>query len=219
MGLHEQSHRTYLNVSLGKLRQACTETTPKATSRVTKEGKTIWELVYTGISGKLSSVIFKDHPDYGRSWTLIIDDMGKEFAVKVPEESRAGIDLLKKLPNLKQGDIYSFTPYDFEVNGQRKSGLSIKDAFDTKIESYYQKFSEVNGKFKVENLHDFPTPDGDTNKYTKDDWKIYFIRVSKFLREKALEYLKSFKLKIGEVNSDAIPNFDAVKDDEDSIPF
>ena len=220
MGLHEPTNKIYLRVSLGKIRKTSDKNDPSAKERKTNEGETIYERVYNAVSGTLENITFFDHKDFGKSWTVLVKDGEDLFAVQVHENSRYGIDLLKKIPKLGKGLKIKITPYDFEVNDKRKIGLSIEQE-GIKVDSYYQKFTELEGgKYKVENLNGFPDFTGDPK--DKDDLKIYYTQVAKFLRGKALEHIDgNFKYVLPESLADEIEKNESVGDSdlEEPLPF
>src|ERR1051325_9581293 len=189
MGLGERIPRIYLSVSYGAIRRKTTADDPKAVERELKDKSIIHERVYQFVQGNLENIRFWDDRDYGKSWTLDVRDGSELFAVKVMEDSRYGIDLLKKIPNLRKGSAYIFTPYDFEKDDGRRVGISIKkEGTDEKVPSYYQQFETgTDGKTKVKNLYGFPAFEGEWK--DKDDVKIYFLKLAKFLRERAMTHL------------------------------
>jgi hypothetical protein len=190
MGLQQANNRNYLNISIGKIRKKVATGTPGALQRENKNKEVISELVYDSISGIIEYISFKDHPDFGKSWTVNVKDGDEAFGIKVSEGSRYGGDLLKKMPNLKYGKSYTFFPFDFnDQNGNRKTGLSIKDSNDNKIDSYYHEFPKVNGKFTVKYLNGHPAPQ-DFKNWDKEDWKVYFMQALKFMRQRAFEYIE-----------------------------
>lgn len=196
MGLHEASNRDYYNMMNGKIKKTVVAGTPKAVERLKKDGTTTYELIYNAIDGELENVVFHKHADFGNSWVLHLKDGNNLFAVKISEKSRYAADFLKKLPNLKRGVVYTFTPYYFENTG--KQGLSIKTANGDKVQSYYSK-AEVgkDGKTTYTALHGFPTSemfakkmDWGTTPFNKDQWKTYFDYVNLyFLKPLALEFI------------------------------
>jgi hypothetical protein len=188
MALEKPSNRTYLKVVFGSLRVKATKDTPEAVARELKDKSVIYETVYRSLAGVLEDVKFQSHDEYGNSWTLHMKDGEQLYAIQIQENSRYGGDFLKKLPNLRKGGVYKITPYEFERDGKKRAGLSIFDDGDQKVESFYQKFegNDADG-WKVTNLHGFPDFEGSSK--DKDDLKIYFTRVIKFLRTKAQEHL------------------------------
>lgn len=189
MGLHQRSDKIFLKISLGKIRKKVDAGTLKAVPRELEDGTTIHELLWNGIDGVLSGLLMREHKEYGKSWSILLDDDKDHYSIQMQENSRYGMDLLRKLPNLHKGHVYSFTPYDFEVDGARKSGLSIKTDTGDKVQSFYQTFETgKEGETIVKNINGFPDFTGDRK--DKDDWKIYFAQVTKILRLKAIDYLK-----------------------------
>jgi hypothetical protein len=217
MGLQEVSHKQYLSVGFGRIRKKCNPDDPKAIERMTQKGEKTYAIEYKSIEGVLEDITFRDDPQYGKSWSIHIRDIDQVFCVQIPEQSRYATDLLKKIPNLHRGMKYKFTPYDYEKNRKRKVGLAI-DSTTGKIESFYQKFTgnEAEG-WKVENLHEYPTYDGDPK--DEDELKIYFTRTTKFLRIKAFAYLESHEFTV--IPTEEIsPEVEKEKEsDDDGLPF
>jgi hypothetical protein len=187
--LGESVKRTYLNVSLGKLRIKCEATNPKAVERIDSENKTVHELVYQYAQGILEDIRFKSDDEYGNKWLVYLKDGAENYVLQFSENSRYCGDFLCKLPKLKKGNIYKFTPWEIQKDNKHRSGVSIKDDTDIKITSYYQKYPDGVEGAKPENINGFPSYQGDWK--DKDETKIYFLQVTKFLRTKALEYLSS----------------------------
>jgi hypothetical protein len=47
-------------------------------------------------------------------YILTIDDVGTIYKLSIPCDSNYGDSFAVRLPNLKAGHIYKFTPFDFE---------------------------------------------------------------------------------------------------------
>jgi len=218
MGLGQTSGLMYLSIGFGRIRRTANEGTEGAVERALKSGKKTYAIEYNYVSGTLVDIKFKDDTEYGKSWTLIIKDGDKDYGVQISEESRYASDLLKCMPNLHKNQYYKFTPYDFENNGKRKKGLSIKNEHAERVENYYQDFNQVDGKWDIKNKYGFPVYEGDSK--DTDELKIYFMRATKFLREKALEHVATH---FGDGNNDPLLNQDNSepgKDQpEDDLPF
>ena len=180
--------KAYFRVAYGAIRRTCQEGEPDAESRTTKDGKVVWEKVWGYLKGTLIGITHDLHDEWGHSWQLHIDD-DQVYVLQIQEDSRYGGDLLKKIPNLKIGTEYTFTPYDFTPKGEekRKVGFSITDeSTGEKVQSHYHKFDKANGKTKIEYLNGFPDP-GDTTGWDKDDWKAFNIKATKVMRNAALQ--------------------------------
>jgi len=205
MGLTRRSNRQYFDVSLGAIRRRVSEDTPDAVKRKKSDDSVVWELVFKDMEGILEDILFKTHPEYGNSWVLHIKDGNDEFGLQVHEDSAYGRDLLKKIPNLRQGGVYRFTPYDYERNKKRKTGIFINTQGDERVDSYYQRFEGSNEDgWTVTNLNGYPEYTGAKN--DKDEFKIYCLQATKFLRTRAQEHIKTtFHEALPEQGDDAIP--------------
>jgi len=186
--LGETTNRIYLSIGYGRIRHKCSKDNPKAVERETKSGDKTYAIEHTFVSGTLESVYYKEHHEYGNSWNILLSDGETKYCLQISEKSRDAVEFLKRLPNLSINQFYRFTPYDFKDGEKRRRGLSIKDKADQSINSYYQSFEQDGEKTVVKNLHNFPEPESPPK--DSDDWKVYFIKVGKFLREKSLEHLK-----------------------------
>jgi len=193
MGLNEGGGGMYLKVSYGAIRKTCQEGDPKAVSRVTKDGATVWERVWRNLTGRLIGLTTHEHEKYGRSWTLHVEDNGEVFQLQVSEDSKYGSDLLKKIPNLVIGKTYKFNPYDFTPQGEKKArtGLSIVDEeTGGKIQSYFHKIEGEGKNATVTYLNGYPEADPNITKdWDKDDWKIYFMKANKVMRGVAVKHV------------------------------
>lgn len=210
-GLSERENVIYLRASMGKLRKRTTKEDPKAVEWADKDGAKHYDLVYSNLTGILLGVSHKDG-DYGHQWTFKVKAGETVYAVQLAENSKFGLDFLKKLPNLTQGKRYKFTPWEVERDGNTKGGIAIVRAEDEeKIQSFYQNFagSEEEG-WTITNVNGFPDIPMAMKKMAKDDWKIYFIQVAKFLREKSLNFLAT-KWVEGAVAPQATKKNDAVQ--------
>ncbi len=184
--------RIYMNVNLGRIREKCAENTKGVEIREDKEGKKHFEIVYNFIIGVLEDVFFQTHPEYGNSYKILCSDGEEHYSIQVNEDSAYGRDLLKKLPGMLRGEIYKFAPFQFTPADSTKErvGLTIiRTADDVKLQTCYQTFEQKEDKsWKVTNVNGFPDYTGKPK--DKDDLKVYYIQVTKFLRERALAYLK-----------------------------
>jgi hypothetical protein len=180
------SPRVFLSVGFGKLRQKQLEnktkvdaTTPNAVKRVTQSGGDSWALEYDFISGIIENIFFKEDHEYGDSFEVTIRDAADLYQISFPEDSRYCMEFLTKLPKLDLNKDVKIQVYDFTTKeGKRKSGVSVSQG-DEKIQSYY---TNKIGENSYEAINGFPVAPVDMNWKDKDDTKIYFISVKKFLR-------------------------------------
>lgn len=184
-GLTEDgSGATYLNIIGGKLRKTVTEDTPKAVKRdwETKDGKsgTKWELIYSKIDGHITGIEFRDG-DYGEQLIISMKCGADEFKINTQAGSRYANDFLQRMPGVAINKEVEFKPYDVRDNTDPKKGSTgIKISIDGNvIKNFFWDGEEK------KNINGFPVQ-GEENP-SKDDWKVFFIGVKKFLKEYAEE--------------------------------
>lgn len=137
-----------------------------------------WELILKSLSGKIVNLQTHDG-DYGTNLMLTLAYEGGKDTISIGVATPFGEDFMKKLPNIDFEQYIDFAPYSFtDDKGKARRGVSIKQG-ETKIQNFFYKPGE-NGA-QGENINGYPNPEGDTSKYTKDDWKIYFMVARKFL--------------------------------------
>lgn len=226
MGLGSRSDGTkiFLQVSFGKIRQKSLEnkqkvdaSTPGAVRRETQSGSESWALEHDYISGIIENIFYKEDPQYGNSFEIVISDVVDEYQLSFAEDSRYWFDFMKKLPNVDLKNQVKISAYDFvNKEGKRVAGCGVEQN-GQKITSYY----EVKGKDgKWQLLHSFPVSEGVDFK-DKDETKMYFIKVKKFLRKQFEDLIKP---KLEGKKNESYPISETVRDfvqsgnDDDSFP-
>lgn len=180
-GLAAKEMRRYITVlsSEGDLRESVPEGTEGAVRREyeTSDGKTgvKFEKVYKSLGGKIVDVNLWDG-DYGTSLQITVDFGGDEPVVlSLGTNTPYGEDVMKKLPNINLNEHVVFSPYNFtDEKGKNRRGMSITQG-DVKLQSFF--FDAENKK----SINGLPEPKGDTSKYTKEKWQLYFATVRDFL--------------------------------------
>jgi hypothetical protein len=206
---------TYLSISLGKLRKKTDAENPNAVKRTSeKTGKDMYELVFAGLTGKIVGLEYKESKDYGNSLVVKVKDESDIYNVQISEESKYFSEFLTKYPNIDISKDIELKPYDFIPKGEtsRKKGLVIVQNGE-KLSNYYitkdgEKYIPKDG-----------IPTYDLNEFDLDEWKIYNVRLRKFLKKQLLEkfipnIVKSF-MSTPELNE---PVFEP-EDNDDKLPF
>ena len=179
------SRKPYLSIIQGVLRQKVAEGTPNAEKREYELANGVkgskWELSFKSWNGKVAALRLKDG-EYGESLEVEFEDA----VLTMSTEDRYFSDFAKKIMGADINKEISVSPYDFEVNGERKRGLSVyqgkgEDGKKIKLQSFY--WNDVDKK----PCNGMPQPSGDTKKFKKDDWKVFFISVKKFLITEVLK--------------------------------
>ena len=190
-------NKTYLSIIDGTLRKQVTQETPGAVKRdwTTPDGKsgTKYECIYDSVSGIITRLSFNDS-EYGKF--LIVGFNGGEV-LNLNTSHRYFTDLVKKLANADLTKEIALKPFDFENDDKKRiTGVSVTQD-GVKLTDY---FYDATTK---KNINGFPLPEGDTKKYDKDDWKVYFVNVKKFL--------------ISYVMLNLVPKIEAVEEVEEPV--
>lgn len=159
----------------GKFHQTVAEGTPGSVKREYEDkqgGKhSKIELVFDEASGIISKISFNEN-DYGKSLNVELDGDG---IISLNVESNFADDFMKKLPNVDLSKKVTLSPYAFEDdNKNNRRGVTI-----------YQDGNKIENAFwdseKKEAKGDLPKAEGDITTFDKDDWKMHFMKVRKFL--------------------------------------
>lgn len=132
-----------------------------------------WELVYSKLEGMITNIQFQEG-DYGENMqiTFRFEDES-EVTLSQGVATNFGEDLMKKLPSIDFKDKVGLSPYSFEdERGKLIRGVGVYQTSDKVANFFWNGTDTLNG---------FPTPEGDTKNYDKDDWKIHFLKARKFL--------------------------------------
>lgn len=226
MGLIENEFKNYATIiSDGSIRIKSEESDPKSVLRRyelsdgTKGEK--WELVYGALEGLINDIQIYDNK-WGKTLQITVD----EITLSINMSSSFAIDILKKLPNVDLTQKVKFTPYSFKGNnGKLQKGVTVTQE-NKKILNF---FFDVDKKESINGHPAFPENYKD---FDKDDWKTYFIQISKFLQKYLLENIipkipkierkaeltpaqnEENSMQDGEINVEDIP----FKDDEFAKP-
>lgn len=170
------SDKPYLRIVGGNFVQKVAEGTPDARVRKWKspdggEGETI-EVAYMNWTALVLSVEVKEN-DYGEVCIIELEDA----QITLNTSSRYFSDFASKIHNADLSQPITLHPYDMEIDGKKKSGISMwqGDDKDRKLQNHYYDGSK--------NINGMPEVDPDAKK-TKTYWKKYFLEVGEFLAEK-----------------------------------
>jgi len=172
------SNLPFLTVIKGTLMQRADEGTPGAKLRKyelkdgTKGEK--WEIPYRAWSGIVRDLRFHT-TDFGEMLNVEFDDA----ILSLNTDSKYFGEFVKKFASADPQKEITIAPYDFETDdGKKKTGMNVvQDG-----EKLYDKFTTYNKETREWSYAEgFPQPEGD--EVTGDDWKVYFIKVKKYLKK------------------------------------
>lgn len=154
-----------------------------------KNSGTKYERIVNALFGVIQEVSFQEG-EYGTQILIKLDENedGENPIVALGTGSREGEDLMKKLPNIDLSKEIRLRPFNFtgqdndEVRGMEVMQQDDAGNFTVKIVNFFvEQTKQEDGSFKRMMKNGFPAPEGDTDMYSKDDWKIYFLSARKFL--------------------------------------
>ena len=171
MGLEKTSGgKTFATIVGGKIRVKVEEGTEGAERREYKTPAGVegvkHELVYDRLSGVIKNISISEK-EWGKMIDISIDGVNLSLNV----DTKYAQSIMERLPAIKIDQELQIVPYDFEPEGKKRTGVNIYQG--EKINSYYRDGKKA--------LNGFPTPDNNGEGFDKDDWKIFFTQVKKFL--------------------------------------
>lgn len=207
----------YYTVIGGTFRRKVEEGTKGAVKREyeTKDGKkgVKHELVFEQVAGHIVDMGLHDG-DFGRTLDITLDENrdGLNPHVQFNVETTYGEDVLKRIPHIDFRKEVTFRPYSFEDDGREVRGVAISQDGEVHKNFFwdYENNKAING---------LPVPAEDTEGYSKDDWKMHFIGVRKFLIEYYTE--KVFPRFQKEAQEEKVPSAQPREEviNPDDIPF
>lgn len=176
----------YFTVIDGSFRTKVNQDHPQATMREyeTKDGaKAIkYERIVNSLAGYIEDIGIHDS-DYGKVVQIKLDPNaeGRNPIIQLSVETNYGEDFLKKLPAIDLTKEVKLAPYSFtDDSGRDVRGISVYQGEEKIKNFFYDGEKTING---------FPEPEGDTQDYSKEDWKIHFLKCRKFLINYATEHI------------------------------
>lgn len=182
---YDSADKTYININAGALTQKAEEGENGAKLRSYEfkdgEGKIVkgekWEKRFASITGTITDMSFYDG-NFGMSLNIVLDN---EFSLQISKQSRYFASIIERLASADLSKPVTIRPYDFESEGRRNVGVSVKQD-EEKLQSHFydsEKKKSINGIPQVTKK--------DRDSYDGDDWKVFFIKRDKFL----MEYVKT----------------------------
>lgn len=214
----------YLGIVKGMITRTVTADTPKAVLREyelpngSKGSK--WELCYKAITGYIADVGFRES-DFGNQFWIKIDDGKDKYILSMPEDSRYFFDFAQKFSNIKPSELTTLSPFDFDDDaGKFRRGISITQNGE-KVKNFF--YDSIEKK----NINGIIEPENGGKGFDKDDWKIYFTRLKKFLKnhvQNQSSFLGEFNIEEKQPDkmvmySDELDGMPENLPHEDNLPF
>ena len=185
MGFIEKENKTYAIITAdGALRISSNENNPMAVKREIEKSdgsKAIkYELIKKGYKGFIDEISFKE-TDFGKMLNIIFareKGEANQVVLSLNTNTNFGTDFMRKLPNVDLKKELSINPFSFVGdNGKPVKGITIWQGEEGSKEKIVDFFRDKDGK----SINDIPQPEKGGKGFDKDDWKMYFTNVKKFL--------------------------------------
>lgn len=168
----------YLTIAQGRMVEKSTEDNPEAVKReyTTKDGKTgvKYEIQHANLTGHIIGLDFRD-TEFGEQFVITITAGGEQAKLSMPTDSNYFTDFAKRLPGIDLDREVTLNPYELEKdNGKTAKGISVKQGNEKIMNAYWDGKKATNGMPSVSKK--------DAKEYDSDDWKMYFMKVKKFLK-------------------------------------
>ena len=194
--------KEFVSIIGGKFRKQVEEGTPESIKRDYEKSDgskgVKYELVFDSVEGVISNVSFAD-TDFGKVFHIEIDGV----TVSTGTDGRYFADIIKRLAGADLSKPVTLRPYDFEAEGKKLTGVSVKQGGE-KLKNFFYDGEK--------NLHGFPVMEDENP--DSDDWKIYFTKVKKFL----VKYVEDNMMKVTESDFN-MESVSADVGDGENLPF
>lgn len=125
MGLENNSNAIYLSISNGKICRRVSQKTDTSIQRTNKENKEVHEEFYDAISGHITAIDVREHPEYGKFWNVTVSDGTQNYILQFKYSSGYASAFLKQLPNVDFDQMVKLVPKLTEENGKKKTTLFV----------------------------------------------------------------------------------------------
>ena len=136
MALENREGGKYITIYDGKFAVRVPEGTPGAVSRVNKEERTVHELFYDSVTGKLINIRKREGGKYGPTWEFDFVDGGEVYTLQLSYSNSYATNILKMLPNVDLTKEMKVQPSQKIEDGKKKSSLFISQDGKTLKHAY-----------------------------------------------------------------------------------
>lgn len=156
----------YLKVMNGALIQDVKEGTPDAVARVNKNGETVHELKYTGLTMRITNIALIDGK-FGKELEVKGNADSQNFVLQMPAGSGYAYGFLTRMVNLDFNTDTEIVPYQIvdKANPKKINNVLVlyqgtdENGKSIKIESAFTKENDFNGMPQLEKIMDAKNPE------------------------------------------------------------
>ena len=132
------SRAAFYSIADGKICRTFKSATAKTKERVNKNGKLVYEEFYDGLSGRITDIKIKDHPEFGKFWMVHLQDGSWSGIIQMKYSSGYSSSFLKILPNVDLLKDVTIVP-KMTIDGEKKKGSLFIMQEGNPIKHYYTK--------------------------------------------------------------------------------
>ena len=114
------NHAAFYSISDGKICRTFKSATVKSKERINKNGKVVHEEFCDALSGRITGISIKDHPEFGKFWMVNLqDNSGWSGIIQMNYSSGYASAFLKLLPNVDLSKDVTIAP-NMKIEGEKK---------------------------------------------------------------------------------------------------
>tara|TARA_R110000868_G_scaffold408111_2_gene690323 strand:+ start:2064 stop:2654 length:591 start_codon:yes stop_codon:yes gene_type:complete len=132
------SHAAFYSITDGRICRTFKAATAKSIERVNKMGKIVHEEFMDGLSGRITEIKTKDHPDYGKFWLITLTDGNWSGVVQIKYSSGYASAFLKMLPNVDLSKDVTIVP-KMTIDGDKKKASLFIMQEGVPLKHFYTK--------------------------------------------------------------------------------
>lgn len=138
MALEKNNNAVYLSIGDGKITKRVKQQTDISQSRTLKNGTTIHEEIYDGVSGIITGIKTHEHPSFGKFWNVTIQDGEEIYTLQMNYSGGYASAFLKTLPNVDLSKRVRFSP-SMKIEGDKKKVTLFLNQDGKALKHFYTK--------------------------------------------------------------------------------
>jgi len=138
MALEKNNNATFLSIGDGKITKRVKQPTDISQSRTLKNGNTIHEEIYDGVSGIITGIKTHEHPSFGKFWNVTIQDGEESYILQMNYSGGYASAFLKALPNVDLSKRVRFSP-SMKIEGDKKKVTLFLNQDGHALKHFYTK--------------------------------------------------------------------------------
>ena len=177
------SKSNFMSIVGGKWAEKVPQGTEGAIERKNKKDVMVYEKHYDDVSGIIKSMKI-EKKDFGKQLQIEIADVDEVYTLSIPVDSKFFDSFCSKIGCADLSRTLRIRPYSFTPKGEEHAKLGINIYQTDNDNAIVPESGIVTGKlpyfFTKEKPNGRPQPPKENSEMDEEDWKMYFMVVSKF---------------------------------------